>query len=426
MHSRQRGAAHVNIMFFLLMLVLFLGALGFGYVQLGQVTAMEQRVAQLEQEKNQARGETLIYKHLVEELGTVVTDAGTYEGKTGFDYAQALGHQPAALENVPSAAKLKELLSSFGADLNVPDSQRGTVDKVLSYAKSEFDKAKGQITALEGQRTAALNESQTLRSQLDKLTAENQAQVTRLTNEHSELRSFIESTFREKDNVTLGLQNEVRTRREELQNAQAAHTAQMLEVRKEKDRLTAQNSAVTQRLKLINPPDVADGAVISSSQAAGLAWIDLGRKDMLQPGTVFRIKNNKGEQKAVGKVVRIQQDRAEIEISELADPFDPVAKGDQLFNDLYSPNVRRNIVLIGRFSYPLTKEVVKMQLEQLGNKVYDKPMPGVDLAIIGQDSINETGDGFVSVMETPEYKDIQFLGCEIITLNKIRDLLRLD
>ena len=32
MHTRQGGAAHVPIMFFLLLLVMFLGALGFAYV----------------------------------------------------------------------------------------------------------------------------------------------------------------------------------------------------------------------------------------------------------------------------------------------------------------------------------------------------------------------------------------------------------
>ncbi|MGK0435500.1 MAG: hypothetical protein ACJA0V_004666, partial [Planctomycetota bacterium] len=33
MHNRQTGAAHVPIMFFLILLVMFLGALGFAYVQ---------------------------------------------------------------------------------------------------------------------------------------------------------------------------------------------------------------------------------------------------------------------------------------------------------------------------------------------------------------------------------------------------------
>jgi hypothetical protein len=416
----------VNIMFFLLMLVLFLGALGFGYVQLGQVTEMEQHVQRVRQENQELQGKQLIQQHLLEDLRAVVSEAGSYEGRAGFNYQEAIGHQPTVLENVPSPAKVAELLRSFGADMNVPDSQRGDVGKVLSYTKSEVDKLKAQITALEGQRTTALGESQALRGQVEKLTAENQAQVTRLTNEHQELRSFIESEFSQRDNVTASLQNEVRTRREELQAAQAAHTAALLDINKEKDRLSAQNSAVTQRLKLINPPDVADGRVISASQATGRGWIDLGRKDMLQPGTVFRIKNSKGVEKAIARVIQVQQDRAEIAISGLKDEFDPVERGDELFNDVYAPNVRRNIVLIGRFSFPLTKEVVKMQLEQLGNRVYDKPMPGVDLAIIGQDSINETSDGFVSVTETQEYKDVQFLGCEIITLGKIRDLLRLD
>ena len=45
MHSRQRGAAHVPIMFFLILMVLFFGALGFAYVQLTQNTDLIARNA---------------------------------------------------------------------------------------------------------------------------------------------------------------------------------------------------------------------------------------------------------------------------------------------------------------------------------------------------------------------------------------------
>ena len=101
-------------------------------------------------------------------------------------------------------------------------------------------------------------------------------------------------------------------------------------------------------------------------------------------------------------------------------------KGDLISNDLYSPNVRRNIYLMGRFSYPLNKPAVKMILEELGNRVHDNIGPGVDLVLVGGDTLNEDGDGFVPVTESQAYKDALFLGIEIATVSKVREFLRLS
>ena len=58
-------------------------------------------------------------------------------------------------------------------------------------------------------------------------------------------------------------------------------------MRKESNELKGRIDALAQTLSLRNPPEVEDGKVISSSQAAGKAWIDIGQKQMLPRGTVF-------------------------------------------------------------------------------------------------------------------------------------------
>ena len=50
MRTGQRGAAHINIFFFLVMLVMFLGALGFGYMQLTDNVALKERFAATDKE----------------------------------------------------------------------------------------------------------------------------------------------------------------------------------------------------------------------------------------------------------------------------------------------------------------------------------------------------------------------------------------
>ena len=80
---------------------------------------------------------------------------------------------------------------------------------------------------------------------------------------------------------------------------------------------------------------------------------------------------------------------------------------------------------MGRFSYPYNKPQLEQLLKNLGNKVVAKMGPGVDTVILGNDSVNENGDGFDKVLESQEYKEAINLGVEFAPLLKIRDLIKL-
>ncbi len=426
MHSRERGAAHVHILFFVFMLILFLGALGFAYLQMTEVETLRNTVASTVEENKNFRANALIRDHVLEDLKPLVGDTETYSGRANFNYVDTLGVAPSALNDVASAAKLRDRLNAFGAAVGVPDSQRGNLGEVLAYAKAALEKAKIDNETMDTARRTALSESAALRVAKDEAVAEANKTIADLKAQHDNLKGFLDTEFNKKQNEINAALTNVTQLRTEKNTLEAAHTKQVIEMTNVQDTLTAQNDALKNRMKLINPPHEADGEVISSSQAANLAWINLGRKDMLMPGTLFRITEpNSTAIKAYGTVTKVEQDRAEIHISGLKDRYTPVVKGDKIANDLYSPNVRRTVVLVGRFSYPLTKPVVADILRNLGNTVVDKPVPGVDLAIIGSDTVNETGDGFVDITETPEFKQIQFLSIETVTLNKVRDLLKL-
>ncbi|MHC5072270.1 MAG: hypothetical protein ACYTGO_17480, partial [Planctomycetota bacterium] len=78
MQNRERGAAHINIYYFLVLLVLFLGALWFGYVQLTQNNqlAIDRYKAQVEEAK--ARASLNLYVEYVREITAVLGEAGQY------------------------------------------------------------------------------------------------------------------------------------------------------------------------------------------------------------------------------------------------------------------------------------------------------------------------------------------------------------
>jgi hypothetical protein len=130
--------------------------------------------------------------------------------------------------------------------------------------------------------------------------------------------------------------------------------------------------------------------------------------------------------KCKATVVRVLEDRSEVELSEFADEVGDFPRaGDLLFNDLYSPRVTRTIFLMGRFQAPYQKEPLKLLLTRLGNKVVDKMGPGVDTVILGNDPMNEEGTGLVRVQDSEEYKLADKLHVEFQTLQAVRDFLKL-
>ena len=191
--------------------------------------------------------------------------------------------------------------------------------------------------------------------------------------------------------------------------------------------LKTQLSALVQRDALRQPPNVADGKVVAAENGIPKAFINLGRKDMLQPGTVFRIKSpNSTAVKGYAEVTRVEDERAEVRLYNFTDPIANYAtEGDLIFNDLFTPRVTRTMYLMGRFSAPYGKEKLTNLLRRLGNRVVSKMAPGVDTVVLGNNPVNEAGDGFDAVESSAEFKKANELRVEFTYLAKIADLIKL-
>ena len=100
-------------------------------------------------------------------------------------------------------------------------------------------------------------------------------------------------------------------------------------------------------------------------------------------------------------------------------------RSDQIFNDIYTPRVTRTIYLMGASTAPYHKPELTALLKRLGNKVVDKMGPGVDTVILGNDPVNEAGDGFAKVQDSEEFKKASELRVEFTYLSKIGDLIKL-
>ncbi len=423
MHNRQSGAAHVPIMFFLILLVMFLGALGFAYVKLTQNGELIKERNAATAEVAEIRKRNFLVEHYIEDLGRIVGKPGKYEGRPE---SKSL-YGDAKLENalVMNPLEIKKLLDDACAAGSVGV---GTgLENVLGAFVTKINQQGQRIKEIETERDKALTEKAEIDRKFQAAATETSTRAREWGTNLEQARSDFNTAKADMERRNSMLQQNLRDKADELGTVREAATTKEKQLTGEIQKHQMQNSALVARDAMRNPIDRADGKVLVARNGIPTAFIDLGKKDMLQPGTMFRIQNpNSDKVKAYATVTRVEEERAEIALSGIVDAVgDYVREGDLLYNDLYTPRVSRTIYLMGRFSAPYNKPELTDLLKRLGNKVVTKMGPGVDTVILGDDPINEEGDGFARVTDSQEYKDALDLRVEFAALRKIRDLIKL-
>lgn len=436
MQNRERGAAHINIYYFLVLMVLFLGALWFGYVVLTQNNELERdRAAALKQEA-QARANLNLYVEYVREVTDILGESGEYKSSKNLsievkrpDGVDVIQPVPIAKATLPG--NLRQRITTFSQRLTIPSAVATPISKLFSEVVNLTDALRAAKTAADQRAdTAIANHEQAtsgFQTSMGTTNAANAAANTRFSNQMA-----IANQENQRQVSRNTQQNaQIRQLGDEMNTMRNTHAAAVTKLEKDKNLLQLTNEHLISLTRLINPPDAPDGAIISASTAANVAYIDIGRKDMLPLGTVFKITapsvdgKSDGKIKALGTVTEVMKDRAKLKVFAVRDRYDPVVRGDIVVNELYSPHVKRNIALIGRFSYPYPKPEVKRLLERLGNKVVEKVGIDCDLVVVGNDTVNTEG-GLDDITTSEEYKFAENQRIEIITLSKIRHLLKLS
>ena len=114
MQNRERGAAHINIFYFLVAMVLFLGSFWFGYVQMSQIAAAQTARDKAVLAQQVAERDLEHYQHYIEELSNLLGSKSDWAGKEGWKWderhagvAKAMGSaNPKPLAGVTSARYL--------------------------------------------------------------------------------------------------------------------------------------------------------------------------------------------------------------------------------------------------------------------------------------------------------------------------------
>ena len=423
MHNRQTGAAHVPIMFFLILLVMFLGALGFAYVQQTRnAEVLKARDTAIE-EANVLKQKELLITHYIEDLGKVVNKPGKYLGRPGS--ANLYNGATLTYDGVINPKDLEQVMTE--ASTNAGVSAASGLDNLLGSMIAKINTQEQRIKDVAIEKDKALADKESGDSRFTTVSTQAQTTASETSTNLDQAVADFESAKSDRDRRITALQNNLKSKVDELTTHKEEALAREKALNGRIGLLQTQLSAMSEKMAMRQPPNVADGKVLVAKNGIPTAFINLGRKDLLQPGTVFRIKSaNGGEVKGYCEVTRIEDERAEVRLYNFSDPVANYAtEGDLIFNDLYTPRVTRTMYLMGRFSAPYQKEQLTNLLRRLGNRVVTKMGPGVDTVLLGNNPVNEAGDGFATVQDSPEFKLANELRVEFTYLSKIADLIKL-
>ncbi|MCB9876032.1 MAG: hypothetical protein H6835_00390 [Planctomycetes bacterium] len=410
-------------MFFLILLVMFLGALGFGYVQQTENTKLITERNEARAERDLLRNKDLLVEHYVFDIGKVIGKFGPYEGRPGM--AQIYNGATMSYPNLMNPDEVKKVMDdgATAAGVSTATSLENLLGAMVTRINALADRAK----QAEDARDKAMNDQRTTDGKLADAGREASRKTNELSQNLEQTRTDFEAAKGQKDNNINTLTESLRSKADELAAAKEAAQAREKELQGQIALLKTQNSALVEREALRKSPDVPDGKILVAKQGLPTAFINLGRKDMLQPGTVFRVTSHNGTAvKGYCQVTRVEDERAEVRLYDFVDPIGDFAReGDRLFNDFYTPRVTRTIYLMGRFGAPYSREQLSNLLTRLGNRVVNKMVPGVDTVILGNDPVNEESDGLTPVQDSEEFKLANELRVEFTYLPKIIDLLKL-
>ena len=158
-----------------------------------------------------------------------------------------------------------------------------------------------------------------------------------------------------------------------------------------------------------------DGAILNVLSDSGKAWIDLGRRNLLNKGLVFRVfqfvKGGKRLYKGRVEVRKVDERMSEVRVIEEIDSLNPIARGDFVASPFYDPESDLIFVFAGTEleSGRITKDNLVTKMQSYGARIGDKVDLSTDYLV-----------AMKNYESSPEYRTARELG---VTVIRERDLL---
>lgn len=409
--SSKRGAARVNVIWLVVLLVAFFVALGLAYVSQDEAT-------QFRKDADAARERTVVAD---ERFERATRDLSTLSAEVGF-YPADLATPLTAMD------ALKAGFEQFRGTFPNMDSGVKTLEEGLRRAAAAYNGVVRENQTLKQQLASVQGEVGTKNNAMVELQRDKDRMIADLQRQLQDATAAAESRQRELEDEVSGVRRSLRDRESELSTARASLQDQARAFSDKEQLAQTRMREMGRKLEVfLREPEAADGSVLAVSKDLGLAWINRGERDRMFRGMRFRIVDGAaGSSRVKGwcEVVRVQDDMAEVILFDLADRFDPPVPGDMIYNPLYDPTGPRNAVLVGRFSGTYNEKELRALLSQIRIDVQPRINETTDFLIVGAE-IYEDEDGQpledpVSPEDLPEYKDAVAVGVQVVPLRDVR------
>lgn len=288
---------------------------------------------------------------------------------------------------------------------------QGYLIEPFGYFKDILDKYKGlrdtAVTAMATQLATQESTRDTLSKSIDDL----KAQLAEKADAESEAQRKWEDCENSANAEKTRLTEELAREQERCADLEIAYNRKMQRLQNEINTMEIKLAKLQEQVrkeldfKEIEP----DGRLLSVDQTLGKGWINLGRRDALRTGLVFRvfrrIKGGKMVEKGRVEIRKVDEETAEVRVVEELDPLNaPIARGDLISSPFFDKKEKPILVIAGHLqSQDVTLEYLKAKLTHYGVELRSS----VDIHT-----------SFLVALEdysvTPEYKVAQNLGVPIL------------
>ncbi len=409
MQRSQSGAAQVSFLWIVFLIVLVLFLAGFTYIAWKDKGEMEQSRQDAIAKADQSRNQAIAADTKIQELSVLVGFRDESVVGSSSD-KEAIGERLDMLKG-----KFPDHVSADTQNLEV------VINDVVAYGdkmKRDFDEKAATLES----------EIATRREAQDSLTTIEQNKNTRIQELEAQLSDEQQrsATQKEEDNQRIAnLQSQLDDLNSRIRDVESSAELEKQVADKEISTLNARILALSKKLEVLDEPDIPDGQIIATSTKSGLAYIDIGGRDGLRRGTKFDVyRYSKGGELVLKGSIEVRDVETESSMCGITKELfelDPIVKGDVVVNPLYSRNMERTFVLLGRFPATLNRTFIGERLAALGNAVEDKVSSRTDFLVLGD---KEQGEFAPELTETDEYKLADKLGVQIVRLNEIWDFIK--
>ena len=406
---RQSGAARVSITWLISFLVLFFVMVGVAYMGFDEAALLRETSAR---DKAAAEAAEANFSKESEALSTLSRAVGW------FDPEQAVARtNPDSLK-----AAFEELKASF------PEikSDVKTLADALPLVARAYNERGREIAELNNTKAALTSEKATMETSLREAVRQKDTEIADLRRQLQDATNNANQRQAELEQRIAALSNQQKTLDAEVRTAKNSSEDLRRKFDEERQTWEARTQAVTHQLRFLQEPEAKDGTVLSASRDLDIGWIDLGAKNRLARGMKFRVVSGRvgaEKVKAWAEVTRVEPDTAEVRFYDIADRFDPVVKGDVVYNPLFDPSMERQAVLAGRFTAPYDEKELRVLLAGMGITVQTKLDVNTDYLIVGSDLFtDENGEPLedpLSPSELPIYKDAEAQGVQIVPIKSL-------